>query len=84
MQSVSDLASCSHEAGGQLSSSEEILTVNACSAMGDQVAPRRHTPADEPSTQVQFTVFEGNPVWLLSVPEIQGLGFGFYYDPDSA
>ena len=58
--------------------------MNACSAMGDQVAPRRHTPTDEPSTQVQFTVFKGNPVWLLSVPVLQGLGFGFYYDPDSA
>ena len=82
-QSVSDLASCSHEAGGQFSS-EDILTVNACSAVGDHVTPRRHIPADEPSTQVQFTVFDRNPVWLLSIPVLQGLGFGFYFVPDAS
>ena len=81
--SVSDLASCSHEAGGE-HASDDILTVTACNATGEQEAPRRHTPADEFSTQVQFTVFKRHPVWLLSIPVLQGLGFGFYYEPNSA
>ena len=31
---------------------------------------------------MRFTVFKDNPVWLLSIPVLQGLGFGFYFVPD--
>ena len=54
------------------------------SPTGDQDAPRRHVPADEPSSELTFTVFEGHGTWLLSVPTLQRLNFGFYYDGDSA
>ena len=36
--------------GWRAVSREDILTVNACSAVGNQVTSRRHIPADEPST----------------------------------
>jgi len=81
--SASDLASFSHEAGGQ-TASEDILTVHTRSPTGNQDAPRRHTPAEEPSTELTFTVFAHHPTWLLSVPMLQRLNFGFYYDGDSA
>ena len=45
---------------------------------------RRHTPADEPSFKLHFTVYDGLDVWLLSVPWLQRLGFRFYYTLGSA
>ena len=41
-------------------------------------------PADEPSSELTITVFQGHGTWLLSVPTLQRLNFGFYYDGDSA
>ena len=81
--SASDLASCSHGAGGQ-NASEEILTVQTRSATGDQDAPRRHAPADEPSSELTFTVFDNHTTWLLSVPMLQQLHFGFYFEGDDS
>ena len=73
--SVSDLASCTHEAGGP-NASEDILTVDVRGASGVQVAPSRRTAAEERSYELHFSVYERHDTWLLSVPMLQRLGFG--------
>ena len=50
------------------------------SPTGDQDTPRRHVPADEPSSELAFTVFDKHTTWLLSVPMLQRLYFAFYYE----
>ena len=76
--SVSDLASCTHEAGGP-NASEDILTVDVRGASGVQVAPSKRTAAEERSYELHFSVYERHDTWLLSVPVLQRLGFGFYF-----